>query len=103
MAEGNEPILELALLDVIPGEEAAFEQAFARAQIIIAGMPGYLGHDLKRCIEKTSRYLLLVRWRTLEDHTRGFRGSPQYQDWKSLLHHFYRPFPEVEHYRHVPL
>ena len=41
---------------------------------------------------------LLVRWDTLEAHTQGFRGSPQYQQWKALLHHFYDPFPVVEHY-----
>jgi heme-degrading monooxygenase HmoA len=41
---------------------------------------------------------LLVWWNRLEDHTVGFRGSPEYQEWKRLLHHFYDPFPEVEHY-----
>jgi heme-degrading monooxygenase HmoA len=41
---------------------------------------------------------LLVRWRRLEDHTEGFRGSRAYQRWKALLHPFYEPFPEVEHY-----
>jgi heme-degrading monooxygenase HmoA len=46
-------------------------------------------------------YLLLVNWETLEDHTAGFRGSQQYQQWRSLLHHFYDPFPEVQHYRPV--
>jgi heme-degrading monooxygenase HmoA len=41
---------------------------------------------------------LLVWWDTLEAHTVGFRGSPEYQRWKALLHHFYQPFPSVEHY-----
>jgi heme-degrading monooxygenase HmoA len=91
-------ILELAILDVVPGREAEFQRSFAEAQKIISSMPGYLGHDLKRSIEKPSRYLLLVNWETLEDHTVGFRGSPQYQEWKALLHHFYDPFPAVEHY-----
>lgn len=94
-------ILEAARLDVIPGQEAEFEAAFGKAQAIIASMPGYVEHELRRCIEQPSRYLLLVRWRRLEDHTEGFRGSPQYQQWKALLHHFYDPFPEVEHYQAV--
>ncbi len=94
-------ILEVAPLDVIADREVAFEAAFAEAQSIIAAMPGYISHELKRCIEKPSRYLLLVRWQTLEDHTEGFRGSPQYQQWKALLHHFYDPFPTVEHYRDI--
>jgi heme-degrading monooxygenase HmoA len=91
-------ILEVAVLDVISGREAEFEATFAEAQAIIASMPGYHGHELRHCVEKPSRYLLLVNWRTLEDHTEGFRGSAQYQEWKRLLHHFYDPFPVVEHY-----
>ena len=92
-------ILEVAMLDVIPGREAEFERSFAEARRIISSMPGCLSHDLKRCVEKPSRYILLVSWATLEDHTVGFRGSPQYQEWKALLHHYYDPFPTVEHYR----
>jgi len=91
-------ILESAILDVKPGESAAFEAAFAEARAIIAGSDGCLSYDLRRCMEKSGRYLLLVRWRSLEDHTKGFRGSAAYQDWRRLLHHFYDPMPTVEHY-----
>ena len=94
-------ILEVAILDVRAGATSAFEAAFAEAQTIIAGMPGYLTHQLQRCLEHENRYLLLVEWQTLEAHTRGFRGSPEYQRWKALLHHFYDPFPVVEHYRRL--
>jgi heme-degrading monooxygenase HmoA len=91
-------ILEVAVLDVIPGQEAQFEQNFREARGIIASMPGCRKHQLQRCLEKPSRYLLLVEWEKLEDHTIGFRQSPQYGQWKALLHHFYDPFPTVEHY-----
>ena len=91
-------ILEVATLDVRPGRTDAFEAAFAEAQGIIAAMPGYLSHELQRCVENPDRYILLVRWARLEDHTQGFRRSPQYQEWKRLLHPFYDPFPTVEHY-----
>lgn len=91
-------VLEVAVLDVRATQGAAFEQAFAKAQAIIASMPGYQRHELRRCLERNERYLLLVWWDTLEAHTEGFRGSPQYQEWKKLLHHFYEPFPTVEHY-----
>ncbi|HEX7812294.1 MAG TPA: antibiotic biosynthesis monooxygenase [Burkholderiales bacterium] len=94
-------ILEVAILNVIPGREAEFESAFRRAQTIIASMKGYLSHDLRRCLEARHRYVLLVEWDSLEDHTIGFRGSPEYQEWKRLLHHFYDPFPVVEHYESV--
>lgn len=91
-------ILEVAVLNVRPGQGPAFEATFAEAQRIIASMPGYLGHELSRCIEVPDQYVLHVRWRTLEDHTVGFRGSAEYQEWRRLLHHFYDPFPTVEHY-----
>jgi heme-degrading monooxygenase HmoA len=94
-------ILEVAMLDVIPSETAAFERAFAEAHPIIASMPGFLSLELQRCVERSNRYVLLVRWRALEDHTVGFRGSPAYQRWKALLHRFYDPFPEVLHFEPV--
>ena len=91
-------ILEHAVLDVRPGEEQRFERAFADAESIIAAMPGFRSLDLDRCIEQPTRYLLLVAWDRLEDHTEGFRGSREYGKWRELLHHFYEPFPVVEHY-----
>ncbi|WP_035057339.1 antibiotic biosynthesis monooxygenase family protein [Andreprevotia chitinilytica] len=96
-------ILEVAHLDVIPARTAEFEAAFAQAQRIISVMPGYLSHELQRCVELPDHYVLLVRWETLEAHTVGFRQSTEYQRWKQLLHHFYDPFPTVEHYRPVAL
>jgi len=95
-------ILEVAILNVRPGMTSEFEAAFARASPIISSMPGYLSHELQRCIEVPNRYILLVDWESLEAHTLGFRGSPEYQEWKRLLHHFYDPFPTVEHYQSLP-
>ncbi len=94
----SNPILEVAVLNVRAGEASSFEQAFAEAQSIIASMPGYQRHELRACVEVPSQYLLLVWWDTLEHHTEGFRGSPEYERWRALLHHFYDPFPTVEHY-----
>jgi heme-degrading monooxygenase HmoA len=91
-------ITEQALLDVKPGQEAAFEIAFSDAKAIISAMPGFTWLQLHRCIEMPNRYLLLVAWQRLEDHTEGFRKSDQYLEWKRLLHHFYDPFPTVEHF-----
>lgn len=94
-------ILEVAILNVKPGQERGFEAAFGKAQVIIAGMTGYVSHQLQHCIEQPGRYLLLVSWATLEDHTVGFRQSARYQEWRQLLHHFYDPFPDVQHYQVV--
>lgn len=97
------PILEVAMLPVVPGRESEFETAFREASTIIASMPGYRLHRLHRCIEAESKYLLTVEWERLEDHTEGFRGSEEYQRWRALLHHFYDPFPVVEHFTEVAL
>ena len=94
-------ILEVAPLRIRPGQSAEFEAAFRTAQSIIASMPGYISHELKRCLERRDEYLLLVKWQTLEAHEVGFRQSAQYQTWKRLLHHFYDPFPTVSHYEAV--
>ena len=96
-------ILEIAILNIKPGLSAQFEAAFAEAQAIIAAQSGYLSHELQKCLEAEDRYLLLVKWETLEDHTEGFRGSAEYETWRQLLHHFYDPFPVVEHYELVSL
>jgi heme-degrading monooxygenase HmoA len=94
-------ILEVAALDVKPGREKEFEMAFAEARPLISSMTGFVSLELQRCVERQNRYILLVRWRSLQDHTVGFRQSPQYLRWKALLHHFYDPFPTVEHYTPV--
>lgn len=94
-------ILEVAPLHIRAGLEPAFEAAFKEAQTIIVTMPGYISHELQRCIERPSEYILLVRWVSLAAHEIGFRQSPQYQQWRTLLHHFYDPFPVVSHYANV--
>ncbi len=91
-------MLEVAILNVIPGDEAAFEKAIEAARPLIAATPGFASIDLHRCVETPNRYLLLVSWASIEDHTVGFRDSRRYEQWRQLLHRFYDPFPVVEHY-----
>ncbi|AOW20602.1 antibiotic biosynthesis monooxygenase family protein [Urechidicola croceus] len=91
-------ILEVAILEIKEGQSSEFEKAFDVAKSIISSMKGYISHQLKKCIEKEDKYILLVEWETIEDHEIGFRKSEEYQEWKRLLHHFYEPFPIVEHY-----
>jgi heme-degrading monooxygenase HmoA len=94
-------ILEIAQLQIRPGQDAEFQAAFLTAQSIISSMPGYLGHELQKCIEKDGHYMLLVRWQSVDHHEIGFWTSPEYQEWRRLLHHFYNPFPTVLHYEQV--
>lgn len=91
-------ILEVAMLQIKPGLTDDFEISFKKASSIISSMKGYINHELQKCVEDRNKYVLLVRWERLEDHTIGFRGSEEYQEWKSLLHHYYDPFPTVEHF-----
>jgi len=94
-------VLELAILNVRCGQEASFEAAMREARPLIAASPGFESLDLRRCVETPNRYVLLVGWKNVEDHTAGFRQSDRYQKWRELLHHFYDPFPTVEHYNEV--
>jgi heme-degrading monooxygenase HmoA len=94
-------ILEVAVLPLQPESADAFEAAFAEARPLIEATPGFEGLELQRCVEKPDQYLLLVRWETLKAHTEGFRGSDRYPKWRELLHHFYDPFPVVDHYEAV--
>ncbi len=96
-------ILEAVMLQVKEGLEAEYEEAFREASEIISSMNGYIAHELQRCMEVKGKYLLLVQWETLEDHTVGFRQSNEYQEWKNKLHRFYDPFPTVEHFERVEL
>jgi heme-degrading monooxygenase HmoA len=94
-------VLEVAVLDVKPDLVSGFEAAFREASQYIAATPGYISHELRRCVEDPNRFILLVNWRALEDHTEGFRGSEHYEAWRRLLHHFYEPFPTVQHFETV--
>jgi len=96
-------ILEAVMLQVKEGMEAKYEDAFRNASKIMSSMNGYISHELQRCMEVKGKYILLVQWERLEDHTVGFRQSNEYQEWKRQLHHFYDPFPIVEHFERVKL
>lgn len=94
-------ILEAASLQVVTGQEHAFEEAMVRAAPVIAATPGYIRHELRRCMETKGRYLLLVQWETLEAHTVAFRESPRFGEWRAIIGPFFAAPPNVEHYTSV--
>ena len=94
-------VREEVVLPVIAGRESEFEAAFATAQHIVAASPGFRDLTLSRGLETPNHYLLLIEWDSLEAHEEGFRGSPAYDQWRALLHHFYEPFPEVAHFAEI--
>ena len=94
-------ILEVAILNVKENLVEQFEIDFLKAGKHISSTKGYKSHTLKKCIEQKNKYILLVDWETIEDHNIGFRTSEAYLNWKALLHHYYDPFPTVEHYETI--
>ena len=94
-------ILEVAILNVKGGQEKQFEIDFAIAGQFISSIKGYVKHSLRKCVEQQNKYILLVDWENLEDHTIRFRQSAEYLEWKKILHHYYEPFPTVEHYETI--
>ena len=73
-------ILEVGILNVVPGQESAFEETLKVARPLIAATPGFESINIHRCVETPHRYLLLVTWTTLEDHTIGFRKSDRFRN-----------------------
>ncbi len=94
-------ILEIAQIDVKPGMEAAFEAGVAKAVAVFRRAQGCGGLTLQHGIEKPSRYRLFIQWETLENHTIDFRGSPDFQEWRTLVGHCFAAPPEVEHVQEV--
>jgi len=94
-------VTEVALLKIRENKSGEFEKSFKQAQKIISNMKGYMQHELQKCMEEENKYLLIVRWEKLENHMEGFRKSDEYMEWKKLLHHYYDPFPTVEHYKKI--
>ncbi len=95
-------VLEHALITVRPDSHDEFEAALARAREVISAAPGFRSFAIHRGIEFPHRYLLLVGWETLEDHTVGFRESPGFTEWRAHIGPFFDGQPEVDHYDPVP-
>jgi heme-degrading monooxygenase HmoA len=91
-------VLELATIEIKPGTNTAFEAALEKAQAVISQSEGYIGHQFQKCLEQENKYVLLIRWQTLEDHTKGFRESELFTQWRSLIGPYFETPPFVQHY-----
>ncbi|MEH1168814.1 antibiotic biosynthesis monooxygenase [Micromonospora sp. CPCC 205539] len=95
-------VLEVALIDVLPGHEDAFAAAYAQAHAVLAGTPGLHSVRMTRGIESPSRFVLLVEWDSVEAHEKNFRATDRFTQWRALIGpHFDGP-PRVEHFIDVP-
>ena len=92
-------ILELADIRIQPGKEAEFDQAIQHGLAqTISKARGYLGHKVQKGVESPQRYLLMVYWATLENHTVDFRESPAFTEWRGIVGPFFAGAPQVEHF-----
>lgn len=95
-------ILEHADIRILPGQQAAFDEAIERGlRTVIAHAPGCLGFTVHKGVESPERYVLQIRWATLEDHTVGFRQSPAFAQWRAIVGPFFAGPPVVEHFEVV--
>ena len=90
-------ILEIAVIRVKAGQIGQFEKAFREASRVISAAKGYRSHELVRSIENSGKYVLLVRWDSVESHMDGFRSSPDFKKWRELIGPYFESAPEVEH------
>ena len=91
-------VLELATIDIKPGTNTDFETALEKAQYVISKSKGYISHQFQKCVEQDNRYVLLIRWEALEDHTKGFSESALFKDWRALSGPYFDSAPFVLHY-----
>ena len=91
-------ILEHAIFAIREGQSKDFEIAFAKARKYIEGATGFQGLEMRPCIERADSYLLLVWWISVEAHMHGFRESPAFIEWRTLLGPYFAAPPEVHHY-----
>ena len=95
-------ILEIADIRVKPGTQAEFEAALDRGvKNVIPKAKGFMGYKVNKGIESPERYLLMVFWQTLENHTVDFRQSPAFQEWRALVGPYFAAAPAVEHFNLV--
>ena len=92
-------VLEIADIKIIKGGEADFEQA-ARFGLdtVLAKAAGFAGYEIRRSIESPNRFVLMIHWNTLEDHTVGFRQSSAYSQWRAIVSPFFEQAPVIEHF-----
>lgn len=92
-------ILEVADLRIVPGRNAEFDAAVQRGlDTVISQSPGFIGYQVLKGIESKDRYLLTIRWETLENHMVDFRESPAFATWRSIVGPFFAVPPQVEHF-----
>lgn len=92
-------ILEIADIRIIPGKQSEFDAAIVRGVTqVISQATGFRGYKVNKGIESPERYVLMIFWETLENHTVDFRGSALFAEWRSIVGPYFAAPPAVEHF-----
>ena len=92
-------ILEVADIRIPPGQNAEFEAAIERGvTTVIAKAKGFRSYKVQKGVESPDRYLLMIEWDTLENHTVDFRQGPLFPQWRAIVGPFFAQPPQVEHF-----
>lgn len=94
-------ILEVAIMKIKPEEIAKFEAAFPKGEAIVSSIPGYISHEMQRCVETKGRYHFMIRWENIDAHLVNFRQSPKFQEFRGVLGPFFAEPPFAEHFEAV--
>ena len=92
-------ILELADIRIQPGKQAEFDAAIQRGIAeVISKSKGFKGFKVNKGVESPERYILMIFWETLENHTVDFRQSPAFTEWRAIVGPYFANPPSVEHF-----
>ena len=94
-------ILEVAIMKIKPEMLPQFEAVFPKAAAIVASIPGYISHEMVRCVETQGKYHFLIRWENIDAHLVNFRQSPKFQDFRALVGGFFAEPPVAEHFEAI--
>jgi heme-degrading monooxygenase HmoA len=78
----------LVLTEIGEGDEAAFEQAFARVAAGMKGTPGHIRDELLRDTRNPSSYVLVGEWTTLEEFMAWF-DDPKHPQMTAEMHDYW--------------
>ncbi|MBM3389901.1 MAG: antibiotic biosynthesis monooxygenase [Betaproteobacteria bacterium] len=92
-------ILEVADIRIQPDYQAEFDEAIVRGVLsVISQARGFRGYKVNKGVESPERYLLMIFWDTLEDHTVHFRQGPLFPQWRAIVGPYFAEPPKVEHF-----
>jgi heme-degrading monooxygenase HmoA len=94
-------VLEVALINIVPGQVDEFVAAYGKARPVLAGTEGCRSVRMTRGVESPSRFVLLVEWDSVDAHLDNFRATGRFTAWRELIGPYFDGAPTVEHFTDV--